>query len=48
VLRNVGGATMALASFVADMVLAVVGGMYLAVEPSLYRRGLLRLLPRSG
>lgn len=48
VLRNVRGATMALASFVAAMVLVVVGGVYLAVEPSLYRRGLLHLLPRRG
>jgi predicted PurR-regulated permease PerM len=32
---------------VADALLAIVGGVYLAAQPRLYRRGLLKLMPRE-
>ncbi|WP_081316322.1 AI-2E family transporter, partial [Xanthomonas translucens] len=32
---------------ITDAVLMIVGGVYLAAQPKLYRRGLLRLLPRD-
>jgi predicted PurR-regulated permease PerM len=41
ILSSVGGA-------ITDVVLVIVGGIFLAVEPDLYRRGLLKLVPRSG
>jgi predicted PurR-regulated permease PerM len=41
VLSSVGGA-------ITDTVLVVVGGIFLAIEPNLYRRGLIKLVPGSG
>jgi predicted PurR-regulated permease PerM len=41
ILSSVGGA-------ITDAVLVIVGGIFLAIEPDLYRRGLVKLVPESA
>lgn len=43
-----GTAAFAVIGGVADIILVIVGGVYLAVQPDLYRRGLIALVPHAG
>jgi predicted PurR-regulated permease PerM len=43
-LSSIGGAAMSFGSGLADLLLIVVGGVYLAAQPKLYRAGLLKLI----
>ena len=45
IVQNVAGYTSGLLGVVADMVLVVVAGIYLAAAPEIYRNGLLKLVP---
>lgn len=45
VLRHLGGVALSTFGFVADLVLVLVAGVYLAAQSELYERGLLLLLP---
>lgn len=48
ILSNLGGLAMSIGNGVADTVLVLVGGVYLAAQPDLYRRGLVKLVPERG
>ena len=48
VLSNLGRVAMSVSSGVADTLLVLVGGIYLAAQPRLYRDGLVKLVPRRG
>jgi predicted PurR-regulated permease PerM len=48
VLSGLAGVLTAFASGLADLLLIVFGGLYLAAQPGLYRRGALLLLPAGG
>ena len=45
VLSSVGRFVMSLGSGIADTLIVIVGGIYLAAQPRLYRRGMLKLVP---
>ena len=45
VLTNIGRFVMSVGGGIADAVLVIVGGIYLAAQPRLYRSGLLKLFP---
>lgn len=45
VMASAGRLVTSLGASIADLVLVLVGGIYLASQPKLYRRGLLKLLP---
>lgn len=47
ILRRIGNFGAILADGLAAVVLAIAGGIFLAADPGLYRRGLVKLLPRS-
>ena len=47
-LSRAGGYALTAGSGLADFVLILVGGIFLAVQPGLYRRGLLALVPKKG
>ncbi|HVM38793.1 MAG TPA: AI-2E family transporter [Sphingomicrobium sp.] len=46
-LSQVGGVALTFGSGLADLLLVLVGGVYLAAQPQLYRTGLLKLVPPS-
>ncbi|HEX8525903.1 AI-2E family transporter [Allosphingosinicella sp.] len=48
VLSNVGRIAMSIGSGIADALLVLVGGIYLAAQPRLYRGGLVKLVPPGG
>lgn len=48
VLSRVGGIVMSIGNGLADTLLVIVGGIYLAAQPGLYRAGLLKLVPKDG
>jgi predicted PurR-regulated permease PerM len=48
VLSNVGRFVLSVGGGIADALLVIVGGIYLAAQPRLYRRGLLKLFPAGG
>ncbi len=45
VLSNVSGLVMSVGSGLTDLVLVIFGGIYVAAQPGLYRKGLLKLIP---
>ncbi|HEX8216602.1 MAG TPA: AI-2E family transporter [Allosphingosinicella sp.] len=48
ILSSVGRFVMSVGGGVADALLVIVGGIYLAAQPRLYRSGLLKLFPRGS
>jgi predicted PurR-regulated permease PerM len=48
VAANLGGIAMSVGSALADTLLVLVGGVYLAAQPDLYRDGLIKLIPERG
>ena len=48
VIANLGNIAMTVGNGIADTLLVVVGGIYLAAQPELYRVGLLKLVPERG
>ena len=48
VLSNVGRFVMSVGGGIADTLLVIVGGIYLAAQPRLYRRGFLKLFPERS
>ena len=48
VLSNLGRVALSVSNGVADTLLVLVGGIYLAAQPRLYRDGLLKLVPPRG
>lgn len=47
VISKVGSAVFSVVSGVADLLIIVVGGVYIAVQPGLYRKGIILLFPKS-
>jgi predicted PurR-regulated permease PerM len=48
VLSNLGRVALSVSNGIADTLLVLVGGIYLAAQPRLYREGLVKLVPRRG
>jgi predicted PurR-regulated permease PerM len=48
VVSNLSGVAMSVGSAVFDSILVIVGGIYLAAQPDLYRSGLAKLFPAGG
>ncbi|MDP8994501.1 MAG: AI-2E family transporter [Pseudomonadota bacterium] len=48
VLSNLGRLAMTIGNGIADTLLVIVGGIYLAAQPGLYRSGLVKLVPPGG
>jgi predicted PurR-regulated permease PerM len=48
VVANMGGIATSVGSAVADTLLVIVGGVYLAARPDLYRGGVMKLIPEKG
>lgn len=48
VIRRAGGYALSAGSGIADFVLVLVGGIFLAVNPDLYRRGIVMLVPKGA
>ena len=48
VVSNLGTIAVSIGNGLADTLLVVVGGIYLAIQPELYRVGLLKLVPERG
>ena len=48
VIANLGNIAMSVGNGIADTLLVLVGGIYLAAQPELYRVGLLKLVPERG
>jgi predicted PurR-regulated permease PerM len=48
IVANIGTVAVSFASGVADTLLVIVGGIYLAAQPDLYRTGMLKLVPKRG
>lgn len=48
VMSNLGGIAMSVGAGVADTLLVIVGGIYLAAQPGLYRRGIVKLVPPTA
>ena len=48
VVSNLGTIAVSIGNGIADTVLVIVGGIYLAIQPELYRVGLLKLVPERG
>lgn len=48
VVGNLGNLAVTVGNGIADTLLVVVGGIYLATQPELYRVGLLKLVPKRG
>lgn len=46
--QQLGSAAMAVGSGLTDALLVLVGGIYFAVQPQLYRTGLIKLVPEKG
>jgi predicted PurR-regulated permease PerM len=47
-LSNIGGIAMTLGNGITHTVLVIVGGIYIASQPSLYRAGIIKLIPEKG
>jgi predicted PurR-regulated permease PerM len=48
VVTNIGTVAVSFASGLADTLLVIVGGIYFAAQPDLYRTGMLKLVPKRG
>lgn len=48
VVSNIGGIAMSVGAGLADALLIIVGGIYLAAQPRLYRRGIVKLFPQRA
>jgi predicted PurR-regulated permease PerM len=48
VISNIGGLALTLGAGITDAILILVGGIYLAARPELYRTGLIKLVPPGG
>jgi predicted PurR-regulated permease PerM len=48
VLANLGNVAVTVGNGIADTLLVIVGGIYLAAQPELYRVGILKLVPERG
>lgn len=48
VMSNFGGVVMSVGSAIADALLVIVGGIFFAAEPRLYRGGLVKLVPEAA
>jgi len=48
VLANLGGLALSFGGGLADTLLVLFGGIYLAAQPDLYRRGIIKLIPPRG
>ena len=48
VLSNLGRVALSVSNGIADALLVIVGGIYLAAQPGLYRAGLVKLVPPGG
>ncbi|QPQ56136.1 AI-2E family transporter [Allosphingosinicella flava] len=48
VLSGIGGIALSFGSGLADALLVLFGGIYLAAQPDLYRRGVIKLIPPRG
>lgn len=48
VLSNLGRIAVSIGNGLADALLVIVGGIYLAAQPALYRGGVLKLVPKRG
>ncbi|HWH18735.1 MAG TPA: AI-2E family transporter [Allosphingosinicella sp.] len=48
VMANMGGIATSVGSAIADTLLVIVGGIYLAARPGLYRSGVIKLIPEKG
>lgn len=48
ILSNVGRIAVSVGNGIADTLLVIVGGIYLAAQPQLYREGTLKLIPPGG
>jgi predicted PurR-regulated permease PerM len=48
IVSNIGNIAVSIGNGLADMLLVIVGGIYLAAQPKLYRTGLLKLVPARG
>lgn len=48
VIGHIGTIAMSIGNGIADTLLVIVGGIYLAAQPDLYRTGLLKLVPARG
>ncbi len=48
VVANIGNIAMSVGNGLADLLLVIVGGIYFAARPELYRAGLIKLVPKEG
>ena len=48
VVANIGGIALSFGNGLADTILVLFGGIYLAAQPDLYRRGIIKLIPPRG
>ena len=48
VLSNIGNLAVTVGNGLVDTLLVIVGGIYLAAQPALYRTGLIKLVPKRG
>jgi len=48
VFSNIGSIAVTIGNGIADTLLVIVGGIYLAAQPELYRVGMLKLVPKRG
>ncbi len=48
VFSNIGNIAVTIGNGIADTLLVIVGGIYLAAQPELYRVGMLKLVPKGG
>lgn len=48
VVSNLGGVAMSIGNGIADTLLVIVGGIFMASNPDLYRRGIIKLVPQNG
>lgn len=48
VFTNIGTIAITVGNGLADLLLVIVGGIYLAAQPALYRAGLIKLIPKRG
>ena len=48
IVSNIGNIAVSIGNGLADLVLVIVGGIYLAAQPQLYRTGLIKLIPARG
>ena len=48
VVSNLGGLAMSVGNGIADTLLVIVGGIFMASDPNLYRRGIIKLVPEGA